>query len=469
MKYNNESLNEYCKENNLTLTKDYSEIKVIRDTIIHGICKKNCGKEFEKNFRRMIENSGAICLDCQKNFTSFDINYLNKFVKDNNIILIGNYEKLTRDTKIIGKCNGLDCNNNFEKNFRYLVEEGGAYCKECTEEKKFKKFKNEMNKKYGCDYFTQCDDGKEKIKKVIIEKYGVENISQNNEIREKIKKTFIEKYGAEHPSQIQEFKDKIVETNIKKYGFSSPLQNELIKNKIKNTNLEKYGTINPLQNNNINEKTIKTNIKKFDTKFPSQNETVKQKVRETNLYKFGVNYPLLNKEVKEKSKNTLFNNYGVENPLKSDKIKNKIKRTNLEKYGVEYVAQNPEIMDKISKNCYKRKTFMSKSGKEYSCQGYEPHALKILTEDMHIPDENIITGAINVPKIKYTDDEESKHVHYPDIYLNHQNKLIEVKSTWTLEKKRDSVFAKQKAAKEQGYLYEIWVMSPKGTIVEKHI
>ncbi len=67
------------------------------------------------------------------------------------------------------------------------------------------------------------------------------------------------------------------------------------------------------------------------------------------------------------------------------------------------------------------------------------------------------------------DDEDSEHIHYPDIYLKPQNKIIEVKSTWTLKKKKDSVFAKQKAAKEQGYQYEIWVISPKGQILEKHI
>ncbi len=126
-------------------------------------------------------------------------------------------------------------------------------------------------------------------------------------------------------------------------------------------------------------------------------------------------------------------------------------------------------MDKISKKCYSKKTYISSTGKEYACQGYEPHALKILIEDMQIQEENIITGTINVPKIKYISTDKKEHVHYPDIYLNHQNKLVEVKSTWTLKKKNDSVFEKQKAGKEQGYLYEIWVISDKGKILEKFI
>ncbi len=465
-KYNNETLTNYCKENQIILTKDYSEIKVTRDTIIHGKCINKCDKEFQKNFRRMVENSGAICLDCQKNFTSFNINFLNKFVKDNNITLIDEYKNVTRDTKIKGKCNNNLCNNNFEKNFRYLVEDGGPYCDICTKEKKFEKFKDEMNKKYGCDYFIQCDEGKEKIKNVVIEKYGVENISQNKEIREKIKKTFLIKYGTEHPSQNQEIKEKIIKTNNKKYGVDNPMQNINVINKLKNTNIQKYGTTSPLQNVDVNKKTIKTNIEKFNTKFPSQNKSIKQKIKNTNLNKFGVDYPLLNIDIKQKSINTLINNYGVDNPLKSSEIREKIKQTNLNKYGVEHVAQNPQIMEKISKNSYSRKKYTSPTGKIFTCQGYEPQALNYLINIDKVDENNIINGESNVPKIEYFDDNNKKHIHYPDIFIKQQNKLIDAKSTWTV--KKDYVFEKQKAAKEQGYLYEIWVMNKKGDLLEKH-
>jgi hypothetical protein len=352
-KYNNETLTNYFNENKITLTKDYSEIKVTRDTIIHGKCINKCDKEFQKNFRRMVENSGAICLDCQKNFTSFNINFLNKFVKDNNITLIGEYENVTRDTKILGKCNNHECNNNFEKNFRYLIEDGGPYCEECTKEKKFDKFRDEMNKKYGCDYFTQCDEGKEKIKNVIKKKYGVEYISQNKEIREKIKKTCFDKYGTENPTKTQEVKEKAIKTNLKKYGF-------------------------------------------------------------------------------------------------------------------EYPIQNPEIYKKTLKKSYSRKSYTSKSGKVYDCQGYEPQAIEYLIQKMNTEEKNIIVGVEETPIIKYKDENNKEHMHYTDIYLKNINKIIEVKSDFTFNYQNHYVFAKQKAAKEQGYLYEIWVMNKKGELLEKH-
>ena len=55
-----------------------------------------------------------------------------------------------------------------------------------------------------------------------------------------------------------------------------------------------------------------------------------------------------------------------------------------------------------------------------------------------------------------------------DIFIPYQNRCIEVKSTWTAEKKKDNIFLKQQAGKELGYNYEIWVYDGKGIRVEKY-
>ena len=47
-----------------------------------------------------------------------------------------------------------------------------------------------------------------------------------------------------------------------------------------------------------------------------------------------------------------------------------------------------------------------------------------------------------------------------------QNKCIEVKSTWTFKKQKEIVLLKKIAAKELGYLYEIWVYDNKGNKAE---
>jgi hypothetical protein len=61
-----------------------------------------------------------------------------------------------------------------------------------------------------------------------------------------------------------------------------------------------------------------------------------------------------------------------------------------------------------------------------------------------------------------------KHRHYVDIFIKSLNKCIEVKSTWTSEKKNDNIFLKQKSAKEMGYAYEIWVYDGKKNLVKKY-
>jgi hypothetical protein len=66
------------------------------------------------------------------------------------------------------------------------------------------------------------------------------------------------------------------------------------------------------------------------------------------------------------------------------------------------------------------------------------------------------------------DENGKKHRHYVDIFISSQNRCVEVKSTWTAEKKKDNIFLKQTTAKELGYNYEIWVYNSKGIRVEKY-
>ena len=82
-------------------------------------------------------------------------------------------------------------------------------------------------------------------------------------------------------------------------------------------------------------------------------------------------------------------------------------------------------------------------------------------------EEDIITGTSNVHEIWYDDNEGIKHRHFVDIFIELQNRCIEVKSTWTVQK--ENVLQKQKAAKELGYKYEIWVYNEKGVMVDKII
>jgi len=154
--------------------------------------------------------------------------------------------------------------------------------------------------------------------------------------------------------------------------------------------------------------------------------------------------------------------------MQSEEIRNKSKITCLINYGVEHPHQNSAIAEKASKNCYKSKLFIFPSGNEIKCQGYEPFALYELIKN-NINENDIKTGAKNVPTIWYNDIDGKKHRHYVDIFIPSQNKCIEVKSTWTAKNIKGCIFLKQNAAKDLGYDYEIWVYDNKGSRVITHV
>ena len=81
-------------------------------------------------------------------------------------------------------------------------------------------------------------------------------------------------------------------------------------------------------------------------------------------------------------------------------------------------------------------------------------------------EEEIINGCKNVPEVWYEDEQGKEHRYYVDIFIPSQNRCIEVKSTWTAEKKKDCIFLKQQALKEAGYECEIWVYNEKGEKLE---
>ncbi len=262
---------------------------------------------------------------------------------------------------------------------------------------------------------------KNKIKKTCLEKYGVDTPLQSEIVKEKIKQTFLDKYGVEHPSKIDEVKEKSKKTCLKKYGVEYTLQDKEIRLKGKKTIFKKYGVEYATQSNEIQEKTIKTNLEKYGCKRPSQNA----------------------------------------------KVREKVKQTCLERYGVEHPNQLQYFMDKMSKNAYKLKDYILPSGNIIKVQGYEHYAYNELLNLENIKEEDILNGASNVPEIWYYKDDIKKR-HYVDIYIPSQNRCIEVKSTWTAEKKQDNIFLKQQAGKELGYNYEIWVYNGKGEKIECH-
>jgi len=120
----------------------------------------------------------------------------------------------------------------------------------------------------------------------------------------------------------------------------------------------------------------------------------------------------------------------------------------------------------MNKTSYYIKEYILPSGNTINIQGYEHFALDELLQKENMNENDIITGCKNVPTIWYNDESGKKHRHFVDIFIPSQNKCIEVKSTWTLKKQKEIVLLKKMAAKELGYLYEIWVYDKIGNKVE---
>ncbi len=342
--------------------------------------------------------------------TVYDKKLLDEILARDGATLVGDYEKLNSEITIYFKCK---CGNSNNKIFRSFVKWGGVFCKQCTQLKQ-----------------------RDKACKTFMDKYGVSNPQKNKDIREKVIRTCIDKYGKKCSFQSSDVKEKIKATNILKYGVKSPLQNEDILNKVKSTNIIKYGVINPQQNKDIRAKVIKTNIKKY-----------------------GVECSLKNPDVQNKIKNTLQDKYGVTHNFQAGDLRDKMKETFIEKYGVEYPAQNQEIFEKAQKNAKRLKEFTMPSGAVRKVQGYEPFALNELLQTY--TEDQIKTGRQDIPRIKYTHNGKERY-YFPDIFIPHENKIIEVKSTWTAKCKADCVNEKGIATKAAGYSYELWVYNGKG-------
>lgn len=182
--------------------------------------------------------------------------------------LIGEYEKLNRDTKIRYKCN---CGNEGEKTFRRVYLSGGLYCEACCKVNLLKKSIDTNLEKYGIDFHTQSKEVKDKAKETVLKKYGVNCYIQSSDFKYKTKATNLKKYGVEFYTQTKEVKDKAKKTIFNKYGVENIFQCEEIKDKIKDINIKKYGVANPMQNSMISEKSLINSHKNKDYILPSGN------------------------------------------------------------------------------------------------------------------------------------------------------------------------------------------------------
>ena len=490
--YTFEYLQKFCKENGVTLAKDYSEDCLNSDFKVEGKCtNEGCALNFKKCFKNLIKN-GSLCDICnyrrsnqKKGNMCFDIELLNKTIDP--ALLIGEYNNisLNRESIITFKCSSVNCDcNDVKKNFRQLTI-SGPFCDICTEQNRKQKVEETNIINFGVPNVFQSEQIiqqikatnlsiygdtcalrnpliKEKQQNTNIEKYGDICPLRNPLIKEKQQNTNIERYGGKSSMCSDIVKEKVKQTNIEKRGVECSFQAEDVKNKIKETNLSRYGDTHALRNPLIKEKQKNTILENYGVEHTFQSEEVKDKIKETNLSRHGDTCALRNPLIQEKKQNTTIERYGGKSPMCSDIVKEKAKQTSLINYGVEYPMQNAEYSEMVSKNSYKSKIYIFPSGNSIKTQGYENYALTELLQKENVLEEYIITSRTQVPVIWYLNINNKKSRYYVDIYIPSQQRCIEVKNPYHMKRNYETIKAKQKAVKDAGYKCEIWVYNGKG-------
>lgn len=341
--------------------------------------------------------------------------------------IIGDYPKCSYKTSVEYKC---QCGNINKKTFK-LMKRAGAICKNCM---------------------------KEKLKHQNIELYGVDHPLKANEIREKIKQTNKNRYGCEEPLKCKEIRDKLKQTNKKRYGCECAAGSPIVRKKMETTFLNRYGVTTPGDIEEVKIKRKATNLRLYNVEELFQCKKIQDKIKNTCLQKYGSKLIGGSPQIREKIMDTCFKRYGCAYIFGVKIFQEKIRNTFMNLYGCKYPMQNSEILEKQQKSAFKHKPFTFPTGETVKVQGYEPIALKCLV-DNNYTFTDLQIGVKNVPKIQYMLDK--LRFYYCDIYIPKENKIIEVKSTWTFYLDHDKVIAKAKACVEQGYNYEFYIINDK--------
>jgi hypothetical protein len=236
------------------------------------------------------------------------------------------------------------------------------------------------------------------------------------------KKFLKEKYNIDNVSQLELSKIKKIEKSKKKYGVDNVSKSDVIKNKKTNTSMKHFGVSNV-----------------------SKSIIIKNKKIVTSKKHYGVDYPFQAKEVRD------------------EYIKNIQK-----KYGSAFtnISQISEIMDKKLITGIHTKKYSLPSGKIVKIQGYENYGIEYLL-NKGIEENDIIIGNKEIEKeiglfFFYDSKKEKNRRYFPDIFVKSENKIYEVKSTYTMKLDIDLINMKKQSVVNRNFNFEFLVFNNKG-------
>jgi hypothetical protein len=264
-------------------------------------------------------------------------------------------------------------------------------------------------------------------------------------------------------------------TNEERYGAKNYFASDIGKETIKNYYLEKFGVSHPMKIPENWKKAQETCFKNFGVKCVLSTPEVRTLAVEAHIRNNG-DRPGCVPAITDKMVKTMLERYGAKCFLASNIghncmialcgnkhfLQSKMGREiMIERYGFPHAMQNADLFDQAQKTGFSTKSFILSSGKTLQTQGYENYCLRYLIDEEGVSEENIVTGAKNVPKVIYNFEGKNCR-YYMDIYVVDEDWAIEVKSVYTYLKDKERNLAKWKACSKLCSYMTIHIFDKKG-------
>lgn len=217
------------------------------------------------------------------------------------------------------------------------------------------------------------------------------------------------------------------------------------------------------QKRTTRDKANQTYFEKYGTT-PSNSSIQKSKAQATKLAKYG--------DAKYNNSNASAEKNRNKTPEEQDIINQKRRDTNLEVHGVACTFLKPGNLTRVNRSNAMIKPYILPSSGVVGVRGYEPLVLDMLFNQGYKEYEIKIHDAyttydIEVFEFKNANNHISKY--YPDIYIAHENKIIEVKGRWWWDGNGEEKYKsrlsnnlkKRQAVLDRGYVYELWLFEDK--------
>ena len=305
-------------------------------------------------------------------------------------------------------------------------------------------------------------ESKAQIKATLLEKYGIANISQISSIKEKKKETMLRNYGVDNPSRSEEIQARKIQTSLKNWGTKSHMQTERGRLRCKEGMERKHGVSHNSQMESVKRSKIESSLEKYGVSCPLVSSEIKDKFRSSSLHKYSVDNPFKSEVVKRQISETNINKYGDSVPSRTEAIKEKVRNTCLQRYSVENAMKNKALFSKNQRSSFQTKDYQL-GNSLVKVRGYEPYCLDFLTKYLH-PDL-LEVDPTKIPSVIYVQEGKTR-TYYPDIFIESLNTIIEVKSTYTVQKDPERIELKKQAVLKEGYKYFLIVVDAKQTILE---